>query len=290
MKSIHLKLAAASLFALAMYGHAISKPIDPSAARVAMFVGTTPASPAPNITTTTGFEPGEGFAPGFVGGQAGWTVFSASTTQAAITATNPISGAQSLQIAEDATIAQGTLTGAFSPDLGPQVDTDPSSMSVDIRISAIGGADYDVVPQAPSQGFLTARVKFGFLGTIQILDDTGGGLAFVDTGVTFPVNTTFNLRIDLDPVANTLNYYLNNVLFYSSVVGVVAGTQMEQVVLLSDNFQAGDVGDFDNLVVNTSAGGVPLGPVVEVPLLGNLGLLIAALLLAGLGMATIRRC
>ncbi|MBX3697215.1 MAG: hypothetical protein R3F08_15440 [Dokdonella sp.] len=284
------KLAAASILVLGIQGLAVAKPIDPTANRVEAFVPANPNAPAPAVQLTSGFEPGEGFAPGYIGGQAGWTTFAASSAQPVINATSPIAGAQDLQIAGDGTISAGTNTGAFSPDLGPQNVTDPSSLSVDIRITATGGADYDVVPQAPSQSFLSARVKFGFLGTIQILDDTGGGLAFVDTGINWPVNTTFNLRIELDPVANTLDYYINNALIYSSVAGVFAGTQMEQVVLISDNFQAGEVGEFDNVVLDTNAGaGVPFTPPAELPFLGNLGLLLAGLLLAGAGLMAIRR-
>jgi uncharacterized repeat protein (TIGR01451 family) len=107
------------------------------------------------------------------------------------------------------------------------------------------------VPQTPSQGFLAARVKFSFLGDIQILDDTGGGLAFEDSGVDWPVNQVFNLAIALDPVANTIDYFIDGVQIYSSVAGVFAGTNFEQVVVLSDNFQTTDVGDFDNLIIDT---------------------------------------
>lgn len=246
-----LLVASAGLLAMAFGAHAqVVKPA-PEADRLEHFASSGPVQAIPNVRDEWGFEPGEGFAPGFIGGQVGWTAFAASTTQGSITTTNPITGVQSLVIDNDPAAGAGSLTGAFSPDRGPQNVMDRSQLSVDIRITATGGADYDIVPQAPSQMFLTARVKFFFQGDIQILDDTGGGLAFVDTGVDWPVDTVFNLLIDLDPVANTIDYYIDGALIYSSVAGVFAGTQMEQVVLLSDNFHFGEVGLFDNLIVDT---------------------------------------
>ena len=72
---------------------------------------------------------------------------------------NPAGGLQHLRIGNDPLVGAGTFTGAFSPNLGA-LPVGPSSVSMDIAISNTGGADYDVIPQAPSQGFLTARVKF----------------------------------------------------------------------------------------------------------------------------------
>ncbi|MCZ7652354.1 MAG: DUF11 domain-containing protein [Thermoanaerobaculia bacterium] len=199
-----------------------------------------------------GFEAAEGFAPGFVGSQVGWTATVASSADPVISTANPSSGAQHLRCAGDAAVASGTLIGAFSPDLGPQAAA-PSSVCVDVAIGAVGGADYDVIAQAPSQTFLTARVKFYWLGDIQILDDTGSGLAYIDTGVNWTAGPYNQLCIFVDPVADTIDYWYGGALIYSSVAGVFAATQIEQVVLLSDNWQGSEVGDFDNLVINTNA-------------------------------------
>jgi hypothetical protein len=121
-----------------------------------------------------------------------------------------------------------------------------------VNLSAIGGADYDVVAQAPSQGFLTARVKFNFQGAIYVLDDTGSGLVFIDTGTTWTADagTYKELRIEIDGLADPIDYYWGGSLFYSSVAGVFAGTSVEQVVFTSDNWQnPGETGDFDDLRV-----------------------------------------
>lgn len=199
-------------------------------------------------TFGAGFEAAEGYAPGNILGQQGWTVFSGDTNQVISTA-NPLSGAQHYRNQKEPGFSSGTLIGAFSPDQGPST-IEPQSMSVDINISAIGGADYDVVPQAPSQSFLTARVKFNWLGNIYVLDDLGLGLGYVDTGVPWVAGVYKNLTVDMDPGADSIDYWYDGSLIYSSVAGVFAGTAIEQVVLLSDNFQnAGEAGDFDNLTI-----------------------------------------
>lgn len=194
----------------------------------------------------TGFEPAA-FAPGNIGGQAGWTVYNNNVNQTVSTA-NPFAGVQHYRNSNEPGFPVATSVGAFSPDLGPQVPA-PQSMSVEINIGATGGADYDVIPQAPSQAFLTARVKFYYLGDIYVLDNPGTGLAFIDTGADWVAGQYKNLTIDLDPIADTIDYYYDGALIYSSVAGVFAGTTFEQVVLVSDNYHFGESGDFDNLVI-----------------------------------------
>ena len=242
-----------------------------------------PAAPVP-LVDLHGFEPAEGFAPGFLGGQAGWTAFIFSAVEPTIDTVNPARGSQHMQISGDPALPAPSNVGGFSPDLGPQDVTKPSLVSVDVSIGGLGGADYDVAPQAPSQGFLTTRVKFFFLGDILILDDLGGGPTFVDSGVDFPVGTYFNLRIEIDPVADTIDYFIDGALIYSSVGGVFLSTQVEQVVILSDNFNAGESGDFDNLLIDTVA-----LQIVEIPTLGQFGLGLLLLSLIGAGIYRIRR-
>jgi hypothetical protein len=199
----------------------------------------------------TGFEPGEGFSPGWVHGQAGWATFVTSTTEAHIDTANPFSGVQNLRISNDPTLDPGSDVGGFSPLLS----MDPLALSitsVDVFISNTLGADYDVIPQAPGQGYLTARVKFFYTGDIYILDDVPGtGLTFVDTGTDWVVGEYRNLSIEVDPLGDTIDYYYGGSLIYTSQGGVFAGTTVEQVVLLSDNWQLNDqeAGDFDNLSI-----------------------------------------
>ncbi len=222
----------------------IVKAYDTSRAALAASVAPQPR----DLPSVTGFEPAEGFAPGYVNLQAGWTTFSASDAEGHIDTANPAAGVQHLRISDDPAAPDGSLTGGFSPDQG-LLPAGQYSVSVDVAIGASGGADYDVIPQAPSQEFLSARVKFSWLGDILVLDDIGAGLEFVDTDVDWVEGAYTNLAIDLDADANTIDYYYGGSLIYSSVAGVYAGTSIEQVVLASDNYQFGEHGDFDNLVI-----------------------------------------
>lgn len=227
-------------------GLAVDKVYDVSTAAI---VAPVTSYGTEGVLESWGFEPGEGFVPGFIGGQVGWSGFAASTAEGHIDTVNPRNGTQHLRISLDPAVASGNLLGAFSPVV-PDLVVDASSVLVYVAIGATGGADYDVVPQTPTQGFLTARVKFSWQGDILVLDDTGSGLGFVDTGTDYTPGPYVPLQIDIDPVGNTIDYFYNGVLIYSSVAGVFAGTIVEQVVLLSDNFNLSESGDFDDLSID----------------------------------------
>lgn len=201
----------------------------------------------------TGFEPSEGFSPGYCA-QNGWTAFLVSSTEGHIDTVNPASGTQHMRISGDSSIGAGNLTGCFSPLLAAPVTTPTIPMSqvlVDLYISGTGGADYDVAPQSPTQGFLTARVNFRFTGPIRVLD----GGTFVDTGATWPVNTWFTLGITVDPENDMIDYTIDGTSIYTG--SIVGGTIIEQVVLLSDNFHVTDDGDFDNLRIDNDYAPIP---------------------------------
>ncbi|MCB9398228.1 MAG: hypothetical protein H6510_10445 [Acidobacteria bacterium] len=232
---------------------------EPSTSNLAINGPVTPRGGGDSYAT--GFEGSEGFTPGFLGTQGGWSTFLVSTAQPVITNANANGGTQALRIDVDGSIGAGNLTGGFSPLTTPTDPMAPTRCSVNVFISGTGGADYDVAPQAPSQGFLTARVNFRFTGPIRVLD----GGSFVDTGVTWPVNQWFNLTIDCDPAAPRLDYYIDGSLIYTANA-LVGGTTMEQVVLISDNFHFGDVGDFDDLEF-----GPPV--LVTIPTLSQWGLI-----------------
>jgi len=250
--------------------------IDPDVISTAAFVG--PAAPEGPLVDTyqTGFEPGEGFAPGFIGGQAGWTVFIASTTQPTVSAANPLLGSQHQRNEMDPANGVGTMIGSFSPQITQTDPMAPSTTEIDVFISGLNGADYDVAPQAPTQMALTARVNFRFTGPIRVLD---GGV-FVDTGATWVPNTWMNLRIEVDPSIPQIDYYIDDVLIYTANA-LVLGTTVEQVVIFSDNFHlAGEFGDFDNFGINP-IDAVPPPIVVEIPTLSPVGIAVLALLLFG---------
>ena len=170
------------------------------------------------------------------------TAFVISPTEGHIDTANPATGVQELRVSVDLNAGLFANVGCFSPDLGVQ-DVDLSIMSVEVSVSDTGGADYFIVPQAPSQGLLTANVDFSFTG--DILVENGGG--FQDTGADWTPGVYHNLTLVVNPVGNTIDYYVDDVLIFTT--SVFAGTTIEQVVLLSDNFQLDDSGDFDDLII-----------------------------------------
>jgi hypothetical protein len=241
---------------LALTGGAYATTVSPSSVYI----------PAPGgvVSRIPGLNEGfETFAPGAISGQMGWTTFAANMTAPVISTANPASGVQHLRITLGAG-AGSSLNGAFSPDFGDFVN-ESSQIGVDVFISQTGAQNAQFVGQAPSQGFLTWRVIFAGDGSILVLDDAdgvpGGGLAFIDSGDDWTPGAYFNFRVDTDPIANSLTYYLNNSLIYTGSVGVFAGTAVEQVLLFGDNaYTSSSFTDYDNLsIVPAPGAGVLVG-------------------------------
>ncbi len=238
--------------------------------------GATTSSPVtPSEISNHDFEIVEGFATGLLNGQNGWTTFAASAIMPVIDVTNPSSGGQHMHLDIDNAVAGGTLKGGFSPLLGPQSATEISDVSVDVFVSGGGGANYVIAAQAPSLSLLTWRLDIDWLGTITVLDDTGTGVGTVDTGVTWPVGTYFNIRVVSNPNTDEINYYMDGTLIYTSVGGHFGASTVEQVVLFDDNFQFGETGDFDNLKINTQIYTTP----TAVPSLGLYAIILMMLTL-----------
>ncbi len=201
---------------------------------------------------TTGFESADGFSPGFLGGQpaTGWGIFANNITQPTISTAAPQSGSQHLRVGQEPTLNPGNLIGAFSPDMGSR----PAGhyvVSLDVAIGNTGGADYDVALQAPSQGMISAHMKFNYLGDIYIVDDINSDdtLELVDTGINWVPGAYKPVTIDFDAAADTIRYYYDGALIYTSAAGVFAATSVEQVVIFGDNYNIAEFGDFDNLEI-----------------------------------------
>ncbi len=200
----------------------------------------------------TGFEPGEGFAPGHIDGQAGWTSFASSSTEAHIDTIHFDTGVQHLRVSNDPSLPINNNVGAFSPNLGT-FEGVSAIVSVEVAISAIGGADYRVVPQSQTEQDVVTQVIFRRTGEI-FVEDTAG---FVNTGATWVPGPYRNLTIDLDVGAGTIEISYDGILVYS--MGVPFATSVQEVVLFSNNANEtnGDVGDFDNLTI--TGGPLPTG-------------------------------
>ncbi|MCF6288848.1 MAG: hypothetical protein L3J53_06390 [Proteobacteria bacterium] len=198
------------------------------------------------------FEIEEGFSVGLLNGQNGWTTFEQSLVAPVIGTGNASSGDQHIILIKDPALDEGALVGGFSPDLGALPADDTSIVSIDIYISNVGGASYGFIAQAPSEAMLTWRVEFNASGTINILDDEGAGLVFVNTKTDWQESTYFNFKVNTNPEANTIEYYLDDTLIYTSVAGVFAASPVEQTIVLANNFQRDrEFADFDNLKIDT---------------------------------------
>jgi len=198
---------------------------------------------------STGFETVEGFTVGNLNGQNGWATTAAGANFVKVSTANPASGSQHVRITDNIGVADGTISAAFTPDTA-LLPTDSTWTSIDIAISALNGADNDIILQSPTQNFITAEVNFSYLGNIRVVDDTGSGLAFVDTTADWTPGAYFNLGIAVDPTADSIKYYINNSLIYTGVAGLFGGTFPEEVVIVNDNYQSlGETADFDNLSV-----------------------------------------
>jgi hypothetical protein len=209
----------------------------------------------------TGFESGEGYVLGSLDGQQGWTTSGTNLPWASVSTANPFDGQQHVRVIEDPGQAAGIDRLAFSPDT-LALPTEALVTSVQVAISNDQGANYEVAAQAPSQALVTWRVLFNFdtdgtggggPGHIFVLDDPGSGLAFVDTGVVWAEGPYRELKVISDPVADTLDYFYNGAHIYSGVAGLFAGTTVEELVIISDNFQLpGETADFDNFDVRSA--------------------------------------
>lgn len=204
----------------------------------------------------TGFESADGFTTGPINGQSGWTTFSAATVvnQPIISTANPNGGSQHLRL-QDANPAStnGQNNGGFSPIFnagGAQVVT--SSIDLYVPAADAGGANYTFVGQNTAEGLLTFRVEFDFLGNFLVLDDTGTGLDFVDTGFAQTYNGYQKLEVVTDFGAGTQTYKWGGTTFYTGTTLGLA-TSIDQIVVFSDSWQNTGVAgaDVDNLNVSS---------------------------------------
>ncbi|MCH8568939.1 MAG: T9SS type A sorting domain-containing protein [Balneolales bacterium] len=201
-------------------------------------------------TGVISFEAEEGFVPGFIGGQAGWTTLSSNTVQPAISDVRASDGIWSLEFAKHDGIPPGALVAALSPPF--LIDEDEMTFSFDVYIEALGGSDYDVAVQAPSQESTAARVRFTSEGFVTLVDFTStGSVDLVQTGVEFPVAQWFDLTIEIDRQAGKISYFMDGEFFWE---GAIYGADIvEQVVAFHNNFNQGEAGYVDNIRTNFTA-------------------------------------
>jgi len=190
------------------------------------------------------FEPGEGFVPGWIGVQVGWTAIS-GTAEGHIDTANPRWGTQHLRVQYDPAVGMGS-TGAVSPFVHDMVP-DPTSVSVWTSISGGYGCGVDLL----SQGSMTASVFFsGTTGRIEVLEPGG----WVDTGDSWTPGSYVRLEIEIDPAGDLITYRYGGATIHVS--NLFGGTVVEQVQFMMPNYD-GTVADFDSLVIDRGC----VGPV-----------------------------
>lgn len=258
-------LALASLLVLTVSGNAFAaKPMDTSKSLIVPEVGEPVFAPLATLLGT-GFE-----APGYVVGslepQNGWTSSGVNSPWQTVSTINPNTGAQHVRIVRDGAVAAGSSRIIFSP-VWIAAANSPSQTKVMLFISNDGGSDYDVIGQAPSQAFISYRMKFSFAdtpttgpGTIFVLDDIGSGLEFVDTGVLWNQGVYTEVKIQFDPAAGEIRYFYGGVQIYTGII--IAGTAVEQFLVFNDNFQlTGEHAGIDGLsIIDTPSDPVPATP------------------------------
>lgn len=188
-----------------------------------------------------GFETVEGYTVGDLNAQNGWQVFNNYLlgTDVALRADN---NGQAMRLTGTTAAPAGDFVGGFSPTFNP---VGPSYVfTIDTLIDDNGGANYDIVGQAPaSSALLTFRVSFDYLGSIFILDQTAPDVfEFIDTGVSWVENQWNTLTVTVDADSDTIEYAYGGSVIYSS--SIFAGSLVEEVVVFSDNFQFFGGGSF----------------------------------------------
>jgi len=198
----------------------------------------------------TGFEPQEGFVPGFIDGQNGWAAFAISSDESHIDTADPLNGVQHLRLSREADLANGATVGAFSPNLGIFTETS-GSVSVEIKINGGGARDYQIVPQSPTEGQVVTRIELRRTGDIRVLEDNGaGGAVFADTGFDWVADEYKNVTFNLDAGAGQFTVFYDGVLVYTNNgPGLPFATAIQEVVLSGLNGAFAEDGDYDDFSI-----------------------------------------
>jgi len=238
---------------------------------------------------STGFEASQNFSVGPLNTQPGgstgndrWLVSGGGTTaNVNVTTANPAGGAQNIQLTGISDL-QNQFTGAFSPIISITQGTKTVS-SFDIAINGVspgpetGGADYDIVLASRANDgnpntklTLVTQMQLDFLGGIDV--DTGG-VSLVPSGETWTPGPYMHFDITVDPSNNQITYKKDGTTFFTSTLNSGFGTTVDQIQIVSDNFQVqGERADIDN---------VTLAPVVPEPVFMSLLLGAGAMVLSG---------
>lgn len=230
------------------------------------------------------FSPLVGIPPGNILGQgdpvdpAGkfdrWTVSVAAgaSKTSLVSIANPFGGiGQHLRMSYDSTLPTSTTLGAVVSARVPAsavavANTVPvtiNTIEVDIAIGTgldfLADSEFNMQPQAVSQGFLTTRSMFFYNGSLYVLDDTGAGCCtFISWGTWDTSGAYGHLTVTTNPCNDTATYEYRDGTgtvtgTYLAVnegpvgSGLYGGTMNDQVLFFTDNFAGTDTYDVENL-------------------------------------------
>lgn len=202
-------------------------------------------------TIECGFETAEGFTEGFLDAQSGWTVESGNTSQPTVSAVNPHSGLQHLRMDYDGS-APGNVV-AYGPSLGLRDGTRPSTVEARVFVSTTGGPYFTLKADHLSAGLATWEITLTDFGRFLVVDDVGYGPQSIlapDT-FTWAPDEYASIRVECIPATGTIEYYYNDTLIYTGQI--YAGTAVEQVLVISDNYNATSHMDVDELIIDSAS-------------------------------------
>lgn len=181
------------------------------------------------------FESSEGFTLGEINTQNLWIANPGYSNLINIVDTQSTDGTNSLYFSGDPNgpIPNNGITGAGISNLNFTDITFTADIFVESDIT-LSPSEFNIILQSPSTNALTSRVVF-FDGII-ILVDSIPTPQFVTAG-NFTPDTWLELKIVHDFVGGTIEYYIDDSLFYSG--NVVNGTSIEEMLLFSSFNQTG---------------------------------------------------
>lgn len=258
----------------------------------------------PRTFTGTGFEPSDGFGLGSISAVNGWRCFGAANatppgprcSPPGVVANfkdppRPANGSQFYELTNNLNHPQPTNIGGFTPKFK---DFTLDTLNFDFKMDDNGGAHYEVVPQTPLGAQVNTRFYFDYGGYMYVLhdvnnDNTTG--AYIKIG-TWNANQWDTYQLVFNHAAGTFTAWrgpdkgnLTQLCDIETGLGCVfnefGGTTgfIEEVVLLSDNFQNTGLGSFSGHP-QSGDGAAYVDNIVLKPEPGTLAMLGAGLVLA----------
>lgn len=200
----------------------------------------------PGLPYTADFESAEGFAPGSIAGQLGWTV---TTGTASVVDRTAAHGTQSVAL------ESGTAAAQLNQEFGPG-SANPQIVFVDFMARPAAGADPSTSTVFDVEAARVAFVRNGDIGQIQVLNGDGAGAgAWQAVGPALPVDTTgiaaswHRLTLRLNYAAQTWDFYLDGAMVISDLAFRL--NSASYLAFFTATGQLAATGNFDDFYAGT---------------------------------------